>query len=122
MLKSGKGELRQGLRAILWLDPRLVKDFEINALVGQCLTDLLHGCQLVDCLICNDADPLGAHVLEVHAHFPRNAGSEADGRSSHLEGVLLELRVILRGGIAPHSSVWTMPVIMMVAGIGVART
>lgn len=112
----------QGLRAILWLDSCLVEDFEVDALVGQCLSNLFHGRQLVDSFIGDNADPLGAHVLEIHADFARDARSESDGRGRHLEGVLLELRAVLGGCIAAYSSMRTVSVIMMVTRVGVAGT
>lgn len=116
------GELGQGLRAILRFDSCLVEDFEVDALAGQCLTDLFHGRQLVDCLVGDNADPLGAHVLEVHADLMSDARSESDGRGRHLEGILLELRAVLRGGISADSSIQTVSVMMMVTWVGVAGT
>lgn len=122
MLALRKGEPGRGLRAVLGFDSCLVEDFEVDALVGQCLTNLLHGRQLIDGLVGDDADALGAHVLKVHADLARDAGSETDGRSSHLKGILLELGTILRGCIAAYSRMWTTAVVVMVPWIRVAGT
>lgn len=122
VLVFAEEEMGQGLRAILWLDPCLVEDFKVDALVGQCLSNLFHSRQFVDSLVSNDTDPLGAHVLEVHADFARYARSESDGRGSHLKGILLELRAVLRGCIAAYSSMWAVSMVMMVTRVGVAWT
>lgn len=90
--------------------------------MGQCLADLFHGRQLVDSLVSDNADPLGAHVLEVHADFACDARPESDGRGSHLKGILLELGTVLGGCIAAYSSMRAAAVVMMVAWVGVAGT
>lgn len=109
-----------GSRAVLGLDPGVVEDAEVHTFSRQRVADLIHGRQLVHGLIRDDADPLGAHVLQVHADLAGCAVAKADGGGSHLEGVLLELRVILRSGITPHGGTRPTVVVVMMGWVRVA--
>lgn len=120
-LAAAREEDERDARAVLGLHPRLVEDPEVDAFSGQCLSGLLHGRQLVDRLVRHDADALGAHVPEVHADLTSDAGAEADGGGGQLEGVFLELGVVLWRGIPTHGMVWPV-VVVMVARVGMAWT
>lgn len=88
----GADPFNGGLDAVvLGLDLDVLEDLEADALACETLTNLAHGVELVDRGVGDNADPLGAQVLEVHADLLGDAGAEADGRGGHLEGVLLLL-------------------------------
>ena len=85
---------------------------------------MLHGIQLRDVDVRDDADALRAQVLHVHAHLPRASGPEADTRRRHLEGIFFLPRSVKRRGERSPGLVdeaWRVVVVARarVAGAGV---
>lgn len=108
--------------AILGLHPDLIIDLKCNTLPRQPLHHLLHRIQLPDILVCNHHDALGAHVLEVHAHFLCTPWPEAYTRGRHLKGIFLLLRIVDGRGEVPARLVDSRGCLVVVIGIGMART
>ena len=107
--------------AILGLHPDLVVDLKCNALSRQSLDNLLHRVELPHVLVRNHHDALGAHVLEVHAHFLRAPRTEAYTRGRHLKGIFLLLRIVDGCGEVSARLVDGRGRLVVVIGIGMAR-
>lgn len=77
------------LRTILGFSAHFVKDSKLNALASKTLNSLLHSIKLGHIGIGNNAHPLSADVGKVHSDLLGRAGSEANARRRHLEGIFL---------------------------------
>lgn len=119
------GHEKMNSRAILGLNHDIGVDLKLNALSAESLTNLPHGIQLVNIGISDNGNPLGAHVLEVHADFLSDARAETNRRGRHLKGILLLGRVRSRSGVlapagisSPRNQSW----LLVISWVGVART
>lgn len=105
-LVSGNLAMSDGdQRGIFRFDPGLAVNRELYTLSGQTLHDLFHGVQFLDSGVCHNADPLRAHVLEVHPHLFCATRSEPNARGGHLEGIFLLSRSIHRCSETPFRMV-----------------
>lgn len=116
-------KLEVDLRAILGLGANFVKDSKLNAFTGKTLNGLLHGIKLGHIGIGDNAHALCGEVGKVHSDLLGRAGSEANARCRHLEGILLLARGIHRCGHAALYMVeqrWGLLVVVVVVGVLVA--